>query len=252
MDTSSFQSANLLLHNEPNATCLEIASGGTTLEVSSPGWLAYCGGPLCPELGHGSARYFPANTLLTFQPSERGLWGYLATPSGWAANTQFGSTSRHERSNLGTPISPGDFLNPARNIPNPFPGIALRRLLSEQLPQLTNTHPIRLHPGPHPFSKKDLQTLTSSLWKLTTALDRTGYRLHGPTLSSPGSQPSSPVLPGSLQVTTGGHIIVTLNDGPTVGGYPVIALIDPRDLSPFVQHSPDSTINFTWNTPNFI
>lgn len=38
------------------------------------------------------------------------------------------------------------------------------------------------------------------------------------------------MLTGSIQVPADGQPIVTLHDGPTLGGYPKIAWIDPRDL----------------------
>lgn len=244
LDPDCLHAANFLLHNPPGATALEIAGGGASLEVLEPGWLAYCGGPLCPELGHGTARFFATGARLDFQPSPRGLWGYLATPSGWNAPAKFGSASRHARSGLGQTIDRKDQLTAAAAPGNPFPAIALRRLA--ELPPLQTTEALRLHPGPDHFSQKAIRELVSTPWEISTAIDRTGYRLEGPPLGSPGSRPSSPVLPGSLQITTGGNIIVTLNDGPTVGGYPVIGLIDPSDLPLFVQKIPGSTFRFAW------
>jgi antagonist of KipI len=59
-----------------------------------------------------------------------------------------------------------------------------------------------------------------------------------------GSLISEPVLPGSIQVPADGQPIVTLHDGPTLGGYPKIAWIDPRDLPRLVQRRSGQPIRF--------
>src|SRR5690606_21614570 len=65
-------------------------------------------------------------------------------------------------------------------------------------------------------------------WKISARSDRTGYRLEGEPIAELNvSIPSEPVLPGSIQVPPDGLPIVTMRDGPTVGGDPKLGLIDP-------------------------
>jgi allophanate hydrolase subunit 2 len=52
------------------------------------------------------------------------------------------------------------------------------------------------------------------------------------------------VLTGSIQVPADGQPIVTLHDGPTLGGYPKIAWIDPRDLPRLVQRRSGQPVGF--------
>jgi allophanate hydrolase subunit 2 len=59
-----------------------------------------------------------------------------------------------------------------------------------------------------------------------------------------GSLISEPVLTGSIQVPSDGQPIVTLHDGPTLGGYPKIAWIDPRDLPRLVQRRTSQPVRF--------
>jgi len=73
-----------------------------------------------------------------------------------------------------------------------------------------------------------------------------GYRLSGPALRVPdGEMISEPVLPGSIQVPPNGLPIVTMPDGPTLGGYPKLGLVDPEDLPRLAQTLPGSTLRFT-------
>jgi allophanate hydrolase subunit 2 len=55
---------------------------------------------------------------------------------------------------------------------------------------------------------------------------------------------SEPVLPGSIQVPPGGQPIVTQVDGPTLGGYPKLGVVDPQDLGRLAQCRPGQSIRF--------
>jgi allophanate hydrolase subunit 2 len=59
---------------------------------------------------------------------------------------------------------------------------------------------------------------------------------------------SEPMLLGSIQVPPNGQPIAILNDGPTVGGYPKIALITEESLDQFRQSSPGTKIQFSLTT----
>jgi allophanate hydrolase subunit 2 len=72
-----------------------------------------------------------------------------------------------------------------------------------------------------------------------------GYRLAGPALKpQPAQIISEPVRLGSVQVPENGQPIVTMRDGPTVGGYPKIGLVDPADLAWLTQCRAGQTIRF--------
>ena len=72
-----------------------------------------------------------------------------------------------------------------------------------------------------------------------------GVRLEGSRLETPPAiMLSEPVLIGSVQVTGEGQPIVTMRDGPTVGGYPKIALLDQGSCSRLAQVPPGGTIRF--------
>ena len=55
---------------------------------------------------------------------------------------------------------------------------------------------------------------------------------------------SEPVRVGSIQVPESGELIVTMRDGPTVGGYPKIGMVDAGDVSRLAQCRPGQRIRF--------
>ena len=69
--------------------------------------------------------------------------------------------------------------------------------------------------------------------------------LNGPRLKpDPAEIVSEPVLPGSIQVPPNGQPLVTMPDGPTLGGYPKLALVDPHDLPKLAQCRAGQKVRF--------
>jgi biotin-dependent carboxylase-like uncharacterized protein len=82
---------------------------------------------------------------------------------------------------------------------------------------------------------------------VSRASDRSGYRLEGITMTHGASAalPSEPTCVGAVQVPDGGAPIVIMHDGPTVGGYPKIAVIRSSCMSRFAQLAPGDRVRFT-------
>ena len=56
---------------------------------------------------------------------------------------------------------------------------------------------------------------------------------------------SEPILVGSIQVPPDGQPLIILRDGPTVGGYPKLGLINPSDIDHLVQRRPGQSVTFS-------
>jgi allophanate hydrolase len=107
---------------------------------------------------------------------------------------------------------------------------------------------VRVVPGPQSdlFEENTWDLLLGGNYSVAAASDRMGYRLEGPPLRHRGaaSLPSEPVCPGAIQVPDGGAPIVLMPDGPTVGGYPKLAVVITADLGIFAQCAPGSRPDF--------
>ena len=100
---------------------------------------------------------------------------------------------------------------------------------------------LRVWPGP----QRDLfsDAFLAYEWIVTTQSNRVGYRLAGDPLAFEKRELlSEPVRVGTIQVPENGLPIVTMRDGPTVGGYPKPGMIDPADLSWLTQCRPGQRI----------
>ncbi|NBB80784.1 MAG: hypothetical protein GVY36_15270 [Verrucomicrobia bacterium] len=249
MDARSMALANHLLGNRPDAPVLEIALQGARLQVVQTTWLALAGADHCSSLAAPAARRFEAGAVLTFDQKAPGRYAYLAVPGGFEAKTWFGSASTDHRNGMGQLLTKGARLGGLLKEPRvSTEGVACRRPSEapEPLPEKRAHFAVFRGPQYEVFSREARQILVETEWTLSLRSDRTGYRLEGASLPVPESIPSEPVLPGSFQIPGGGAPIVTMPDGPTVGGYAKIAVLRAVDLCAFAQCPPQTKIQFSW------
>ncbi|MGB0745322.1 MAG: biotin-dependent carboxyltransferase family protein [Opitutales bacterium] len=250
MDSQAMKAANKLLGNRRDAPVLEIRLQGAVLKVLEEIWLALAGAPSCRGFPSWTARLVNAGEVLEFSKKASAVFAYIAVPGGFAAERNFGSVSVDPRIGLGAPLRKGDFLIAATKKPNvDITGIA-RRILNPAMQRNYTTEPqFSLLPGPQfdNFSEEAREQLVASKWVVSPQCDRTGYRLEGPRLEVPHSIPSEPVLPGSFQVPSNGLPIVTMVDGPTVGGYPKIAVLPEVEQERLAQCTLGTQLSFKWS-----
>jgi allophanate hydrolase subunit 2/allophanate hydrolase subunit 1 len=107
---------------------------------------------------------------------------------------------------------------------------------------------LRLCVGPQAdhFSEAARRTLLDAPWKVSSASDRRGVRLDGPTLAhvGPTEIPPEGNAPGAVQVPASGQPIILGPDRPVTGGYPKIATVVPDDLARLAQLRPGAEVRF--------
>lgn len=245
LDADARAAANRLAGNPPDAPVLELLLHGAHLRVLAPVTLAAAGA--AAPAGHETCSAWPAaaGEELLWPPPAAGVWSYLAVGGGWAAPEWLGSVSPLPAAGLGAWLKAGDRLAagpaPAR------PALGRAWLAPGARPDYARAPALRVWPGPQRdlFAPAVREAFFASAWRVSARSDRAGYRLEGPPLAAPAGIVSEPVLPGSIQVPPGGLPIITLHDGPTVGGYAKLGLVDPADLPWLVQTAPGRRVRFT-------
>ena len=248
MDSHAAECANRLLENESSAPVLELLFQGAKFEVLQDVWLAVCGAEVRCTVPTWRASHLHQGDTLAFTQNQAGVWSYLAVEGGFAAPEFFGSASFYTRGKVGAQLSKNLVLfrnnTPRLRIPKEVAG-----RLASWSDQRNYSHPppIKVYPGPqwHNFSATERHRFFQSEWAVTTQCDRVGYRLEGPKIQLLHSDiVSEPVRVGSIQIPESGNPIITMLDGPTVGGYAKIAVIDPVDLSWVAQSRPGQKLMF--------
>jgi allophanate hydrolase subunit 2 len=159
-----------------------------------------------------------------------------------------GSASVCVRGGLGANLKAGETLSRVGGKPfGLLPGVAGRIIPPQERREYKHPPPLRVWSGPQSnlFSRGDWERFFNESWTISPESDRAGYRLAGaPLASKPGQILSEPVRVGTIQVPENGLPIVTMRDGPTVGGYPKIGMVDPRDLDWLAQCAPGQRVRF--------
>ncbi len=242
MDREAFHLANRLLGNREETSVLECLQG-TRFRALKAVQLALTG------YGHALAWRAEVGDIIEILPSLPGVWHMLALPGGIESFQWLGSASVCLRAGLGTPLRRGEQVSCLGDPLSGWPAGIGRRYPSES--RNLTADPIRVRPGPQwsGFSHEARKAFVSQAWKVSQHCDRSGYRLEGmPLAVMPESLISEPIRIGAIQVPPNGQPIVCLYDGPTVGGYAKIAVVDADDLDRLVQNSPGTHVRFQMMT----
>lgn len=245
MDGDSFRMANLLVGNSPHAPAVEFLMGNLHLRALRPVLLAVTGARL--DMSHPQWRSFSLEAGEDFlvRRCHAGLWAYLAIAGGFDAPLYFGSASVNARALLGSLLQPGLSLSTGDTASHP--SVASRFLPANDLPRFAETSLFPVWKGPEweLLSPSAREAFCSTIWRVSPHSDRSGYRLEGSSLLDGSAQIlSAPLSVGVVQLPPAGQPIVIMRDGPTVGGYPRLAILDPSVISRFSQSAPGSGVRF--------
>jgi antagonist of KipI len=253
MDVFALQALNAIVGNTFDSPALEWALGGGALEFQRDCLIAMGGaharatlaGQKMPSF---TTRYARAGDQLIVEQLTGGRFLYIAFSGGIDVPPILGSRSTYLPGHFGgyngRVIARNDTLQlgPPPTSP-PAEGFACA---PELLPRYESAA-VRITRGPHSdlFDQMAWHTLTETEFTISTASDRTGYKLKGKALSDAERDlPSDPGCQGAIQITGDGSPIVLMADAPTVGGYPKIAVVAEADLPILAQRSPGEVVRF--------
>ncbi|AZV40519.1 allophanate hydrolase [Komagataeibacter xylinus] len=255
MDACALMVGNALLGNDAHDAGIEIAFFPFRVRFHKRVNLALTGacGPVRLD-----ERMLPANWAITAQPGQvlaiapplRGARMYLAIEGGIDVPVVLGARSTDLKGGFGgfhgRALNKGDMLpcHPA-SMMIPEGGYGLAVPLS--LPCAEETV-VRILPAAEyeMFVPQARAALQSGIWSLTPSINRTGYRLDGPSLdlAVPLGLFSHGIVPGTIQVPPSGKPIIQMADANTCGGYPKIATVVEPDLRLLAQSSVGSIVRF--------
>lgn len=259
-DPDTARALNQLVGNDAGSALLEWAAGGGVLRFDVPLTVAVGGAsaaamldgvPLVPDVPH----HVRAGAELRVVRLVRGRFLYIAPSGGIAVPAVLGSRSTLASAGLGgyhgRRLRAGDVLrvrderDPMGRVEAPAPVLALppRGAIDDR--------PIPVVRGPHLARVGDAawHALLGTAWRVSHASDRAGVRLdpaHGatPAAAVTASRPSEPTCVGAVQLPPDRRPIVIMPDGPTAGGYPIIAVVARDALGRVAQRSPGDEVRF--------
>jgi biotin-dependent carboxylase-like uncharacterized protein len=245
VDSPALELGNRLVGNPPGAAALEATLVGPRLRFHAPALVALTGAESAMGV-NVTVRVGPGE-LLDVGPCRGGARVYVCVRGGFEVPAVLGSRSTDLLTGIGPPpLRDGDVLTIGPTPAEP-PHVEIQPVAPPAVP---TTLRLLLGPRDEWLARGALDTLFAARWTVTNAANRIGVRLDGPKLewARDDELPSEGLVTGALQVPPSGHPILLLNDHPTTGGYPAIAVVESRDLPRAGQLRPGDTVSFLAET----
>jgi allophanate hydrolase subunit 2 len=117
------------------------------------------------------------------------------------------------------------------------------KLVGSRKPKSIDQRKIRIVRGPQ-ARDKDLEHIEESVFKVSLQSNRVGIRLVGGVFDPVEEHPSEPSCIGAIQLAPSGELLIHGPDGPTVAGYPKIAVVADVDRDRLAQLRPLQEVRF--------
>lgn len=252
-DGASLGLANLLVGNDKNEAGLELTLLGPQLRFREDHVIAITGGDLSPTLNGDPVPMWEAldvakDDVLAFGAIRSGARAYLGVAGGIDVPRVLGSKATYARGEIGghegRVLQKGDVLKVGRP-PTDATDRVGRRVKRSRVPEYTNRWELRVVVGieDYVYTEDGIRTFLESEWKVSSKVDRVGYRYLGPELEcvereppfGAGSDPTNVVDSGypvgSIHTTGPGvEPILLPNDAVSGGGYATIGTVISADL----------------------
>lgn len=245
MDSAALASLNSLLGNNPGAAGIECALTGGQFDFQEAAMFAIGGAETSASLNgntiesYRAYRTAPGDSLLIEAPAS-GRFLYLCVAGGVDCNVVMSSRSTYVPGGFGgldgRRLKSGDVIPVGRAKGRKKPQVSDRLPESLRPPLWSET--IRYVARDH----GDGSTRLSGTFSVSSASDRTGYRLTGEVTIEGASVTSEPVCPGVIQLPPGGEPIVLMSDAPTIGGYRILGAVISADLGSLAQRMPGESV----------
>lgn len=245
MDQAAAHLANAMLENPDKAAVLEITMSGPILEFTKDTWISLAGANLSPKLNevdidNHSVHRVRSGDRLAFGKHIDGLRGYVAIKGGFETKEVLKSRSFYK------PITEKDHLVAGTELPY--------EEVSEFEPKITHMIPeemdrvpkLMTSPGPEfdILNSEQKELLFSKPFTIAKENNRMAYQLQEILGSHQHPMLTSATLPGTVQLTPGGKLIILMRDGQTTGGYPRILQLSEDSINILAQKTFGDTLYF--------
>ena len=244
MDATAAGLANMLVGNSVDYSCIEWAMLPPKLEFKNAAVIALTGAIVKVFLDNKEISMYksinvPKNGVISFGHVKNGVYGYIAIQKGFQTEKILGSRSWFSQITLNNLFIKGmeiPFFNQS------IPTVSKTRIAQKKKNQSTLV--LDVYPGPEFYllTKKEQLLLLNLEFTVSTNRNRMGVQFSEAFESHDFSILSSPVLPGTVQWTPSGKLIILLKDAQTIGGYPRILQLTENALVRLVNHN--STVYF--------
>ncbi len=246
MDRYSATMANAVLGNDENAAVIEMTMTGATLQFYGNANICISGADMSPKINSNQVQLYKniavkTGDVLSFGKLNYGFRCYLAISGGFKTEKVMRSRSMYKG------ITNSFYLRINDELPvSDFIEINSKHARVKVNANHFNTNEIEVYKGPEfdLLSKEQQEKLFSKPFKISKENNRMAYQLEDTLDNSLQPIITSLVLPGTVQLTPSGKLIVLMSDCQTTGGYPRILQLKESSISVLAQKFTGQNISF--------
>ncbi|MAU14572.1 MAG: allophanate hydrolase [Muricauda sp.] len=245
MDVESVKKANLLLENDENDAVLEITMTGPTLQFEEPSYICLSGAHISATLNNEPIENYKVvkvekGDILSYGRLEAGFRGYLAIKEGFQSEKLLNSRSQFY------PVTKKSRVKDGVEIPYNKTEDYQPKISEVKIEEHFDRKTLHVYKGPE-FSLLSDGQLTEIFTKHFTVSkenNRMAYQLSELIAGHSHSMLTSGTLPGTIQLTPAGRLIILMKDGQTTGGYPRILQLSEESISILAQKKYGDELKF--------
>ncbi len=245
MDDLARHHVNTLLENPSDAAVLEITMTGPKLLFEQDTYICISGADISPGLNENPIQLYQvykvvAGDLLSFGKLVKGFRTYLGIKGGFQTEAVLGSASQYP------PVTEKKTIEENAGLSYPKVSHFEPRIPQIKTEDYLDALEIEVTEGPEWDLLTDTQKklLFATDFTVSKENDRMAYRLEEKIGEHSYSMLTSAVLPGTVQMTPEGKLIVLMKDGQTTGGYLRILQLSTRAIAVMAQKKTADTLRF--------
>jgi len=248
MDKYSAILANKLLNNEENLPVLEMTMIGPKIMFEDHSLIVLTGGDMSPEINGSPIKMnhvyeVKTSDVLSFGALVSGVRSYLGVKGGFLTENKLKSYSYYQGITSQERIHKGDRLRIASYDINLEMTSSKIKVKSSHF----DARKLEVTKGPeyNRLTKKHRELLFSKRFKIGGMNNRMGYQLKNTFLKLKDVEIiTSTTIPGTVQLTPSGTLIILMRDCPTTGGYPRILQLTDIAINQLAQKKENDVFKF--------
>ncbi|WP_308992293.1 biotin-dependent carboxyltransferase family protein [Mariniflexile litorale] len=247
MDVYSAALANHILGNNENDAVIEMTMTGAKLQFNSQTCVCISGAAMSPRINNNTIKHnknikINVGDVLSFGKLSKGFRCYLAVSGGFKTEEVMGSRSMYLGVTDQFKLYKNDTLLINEN--NSYTGIKNASVKVNN--RYFTTKEIDVFKGPEFefLSENEQAFLFKKEFTISKDNNRMAYQLSEPLENSLKPIITSAVLPGTVQLTPSGKLIILMRDCQTTGGYPRVLQLKESAINILAQKFTGGLINF--------
>ncbi|MGS2725990.1 5-oxoprolinase subunit C family protein [Psychroserpens sp. BH13MA-6] len=238
MDRYSAAVANGILGNSLNAAVIEIIATGPKLQFEIDTQLCISGANISPKINdlpiaNNQCVFITKGEILSFGKLLYGCRAYIAIAGGFLTPSVLGSRSMYQTITKSSQLSKGAKIKIAeaqKKQPPNYATVAVNDLHF-------NSEILEVYKGPEFELLNQIQQewLFRTTFTLSNKSNRMAYQIEETLSNDLQDIITSLVLPGTIQLTPSGQMIILMRDCQTTGGYPRILQLEEASINRLSQ-----------------